>query len=66
VTNLRLISAVLTISGISVAVLSGCGGGIETGTPTTVGAPTTPAGFQEQQKAIGGNMMDARSVTAKK
>lgn len=64
-TNRRLSSTLLTGLFLSIAAVPGCsgGGGPPVATPV-VETPAPPAGFQEQQKAIGGNMMDARSVTA--
>jgi len=62
----RLSYAVLTLSALfPLTTLSGCGGsgGLSTDA-AVVGNPAPPEGFLEQQKAIGGNMMDARSVTA--
>ena len=62
----RLIPTALSFSVLSIAAISGCGGGSDTatsGAPPEVAKP--PSGFQEQQKSIGGNMMDAKAVTTK-
>jgi hypothetical protein len=66
VTIRRLSYTVLTFSTLALLSLSGCGGSSgplqETVTADTPAAP--PAGFQEQQKAIGGNMMKPNSIVA--
>jgi hypothetical protein len=54
----------LTFSLFSIVPLSGCGGtsGPLNETVTADMAAAPPAGFQEQQKAIGGNMMNPGSI----
>lgn len=62
----RLFLGGLTCSALALPMLSGCGGSSSGITAEPVDeAPAPPLGFQDQQKAIGGNMMDPRSVTQK-